>query len=170
MTDWADRQRDWLSVEGLPGYAPELNPTEQAWGGLKSQELANLCAHTIDTIAHCAMTDWSASTTTLSRAARSAAIALAHTTAERGRPVEAPGSRRLHTPGLPPVHRNSSNCAVLALVLKGALRWRFLGRVIHQLELPVRSVLLCQFKAFALRLATLNGVVHVDVPQVSLLL
>jgi len=51
MTDWLSRQRDWLTVERLPGYAPELNPTEQVWGNVKSQELANLCADTIDTIA-----------------------------------------------------------------------------------------------------------------------
>jgi transposase len=43
MTDWIHSQRDWLTVEQLPGYAPDLNPLEQAWGNLKSQELANLC-------------------------------------------------------------------------------------------------------------------------------
>lgn len=51
MTDWLCQQRDWLTVERLPGYAPELNPTEQVWGNLKSQELANLCADTIETAA-----------------------------------------------------------------------------------------------------------------------
>jgi transposase len=51
MTHWLSQQRDWLTVERLPGYAPELNPTEQVWGNLKSQELANLCADTIDTVA-----------------------------------------------------------------------------------------------------------------------
>jgi len=50
MTDWLSRQ-DWLVVDRLPGYAPELNPTEQVWGNLKSQELANLCADTVDTLA-----------------------------------------------------------------------------------------------------------------------
>jgi transposase len=50
MTDWLSRQRSWLTVERLPGYAPELNLTEQLWGDLKSQELANLCADTIDTV------------------------------------------------------------------------------------------------------------------------
>ncbi len=48
MTDWIQSQHDWLSVEQLPGYAPELNPLEQAWGNLKSRELANLCSDTID--------------------------------------------------------------------------------------------------------------------------
>ena len=47
MTDWIDLQRSWLSVERLPGYAPELNPTEQVFGNLKSTELANLCRRSI---------------------------------------------------------------------------------------------------------------------------
>ena len=51
MRDWLDTQRDWLSVEQLPGYAPDLNPIEQAWGNPKSQELANLCRDTIDEVA-----------------------------------------------------------------------------------------------------------------------
>jgi len=51
MTDWVQSQRDWLFVEQLPGYAPDLNPLEQAWGNLKSQELANLCSDTIDEVA-----------------------------------------------------------------------------------------------------------------------
>ena len=29
MTDWIDSQRCWLSVEPLPGYAPDRNPLEQ---------------------------------------------------------------------------------------------------------------------------------------------
>ena len=51
MTDWIKDQRAWLSVERLPGYAPELNPTEQVFGNLKSSELANLCRDTIDEVA-----------------------------------------------------------------------------------------------------------------------
>jgi transposase len=51
MLDWLVSQRHWLSVERLPGYAPDLNPLEQAWGNLKSQELANLCSDTIDHVA-----------------------------------------------------------------------------------------------------------------------
>jgi hypothetical protein len=42
MTHWLLQQRNWLTVERLPGYAPELNHTEQGWGNLKSRELANL--------------------------------------------------------------------------------------------------------------------------------
>jgi hypothetical protein len=33
------------------GYAPELNPVEQAWGNLKSRELANFCSDTIAEVA-----------------------------------------------------------------------------------------------------------------------
>ena len=51
MTDWVQSQREWLSVNQLPGYAPDLNPLEQAWGNLKSQELANLCRDSIDAVA-----------------------------------------------------------------------------------------------------------------------
>jgi len=51
MSEWLASQRDWLSVERLPGYAPELNPLEPAWGNLKSEELANLCADTIADVA-----------------------------------------------------------------------------------------------------------------------
>ena len=44
MTTYLARQRAWLTVERLPGYAPELNPVELVWGNVKGQELANLCA------------------------------------------------------------------------------------------------------------------------------
>src|SRR3989442_1585212 len=40
---WA-RLRAWLTVERLPGYAPDLNPVEQLWGNVKTRELANVCA------------------------------------------------------------------------------------------------------------------------------
>jgi putative transposase len=51
MTDWIASQRHWLSVERLPGYAPELNPIEHVWGSVKSRELANLCSDTIGEVA-----------------------------------------------------------------------------------------------------------------------
>ena len=51
MGDWIASQRHWLSVERLPGYAPELNPVEYAWGNLKSTELANLCSTSISAVA-----------------------------------------------------------------------------------------------------------------------
>jgi DDE superfamily endonuclease len=44
MTEYLRRQAYWLTVERLPGYAPELNPVEYLWGNVKGQELANLCA------------------------------------------------------------------------------------------------------------------------------
>jgi len=35
--------RDWLTVERFPGYAPELNPQEYVWSALKGKDLANFC-------------------------------------------------------------------------------------------------------------------------------
>jgi hypothetical protein len=40
-------QRSWLVVERLPASAPELNPTEGLWSGLKAVELANLTVPTL---------------------------------------------------------------------------------------------------------------------------
>jgi transposase len=54
MLDWASGQHTWLRLERLPGYAPDLNPIEQAWGNVKSHELANLCADTIDEVSDAA--------------------------------------------------------------------------------------------------------------------
>ena len=51
MRAWVDSQCHWLSVEPLPGYAPDINPIEQVWGSLKSKELANLCSDTIGEVA-----------------------------------------------------------------------------------------------------------------------
>jgi hypothetical protein len=47
MQAYLRKQRRWLVVERLPGYAPDLNPVEQVWGNLKGGELANLCLDTI---------------------------------------------------------------------------------------------------------------------------
>jgi putative transposase len=47
MRAWLDRQRSWLVVEPLPGYAPELNPVAGLWANLKGVELANLAADTL---------------------------------------------------------------------------------------------------------------------------
>lgn len=44
MNDYLRRQRDWLRVERLPGYAPDLNPVEMLWANVKGSELANRCA------------------------------------------------------------------------------------------------------------------------------
>ncbi len=47
MAAWLRRQRSWLVVERLPGYAPELNPVEALWSNLKGVELANLAGDTL---------------------------------------------------------------------------------------------------------------------------
>lgn len=44
--------REFLTAHGvevvlLPGYAPQLNPTEWLWANLKGSELANFCAEDI---------------------------------------------------------------------------------------------------------------------------
>jgi transposase len=54
MLEWVTSQRDWLRIEPLPGYAPDVNPIEQVWGNLKSMELANLCSDSIDEVANIA--------------------------------------------------------------------------------------------------------------------
>jgi len=50
MRAYLGRQRAWLTVERLPGYAPELNPIELIWGNLKRCELANVCAENLETL------------------------------------------------------------------------------------------------------------------------
>lgn len=39
---------DWLTVEWLPGYAPDLNPVEAVWNHTKYADLANFVAADID--------------------------------------------------------------------------------------------------------------------------
>jgi transposase len=48
MKDFLATQNDWLTVERLPGYAPDLNPVETLWANIKGTELANLCPDTIN--------------------------------------------------------------------------------------------------------------------------
>jgi putative transposase len=36
-------QQNWLTIDWLPGYAPDLNPTEGIWNNVKGREMANLC-------------------------------------------------------------------------------------------------------------------------------
>ena len=50
MRAWLARQRHWLVVERLPGYAPDLNPVEALWSNLTGVELANLAADTLDDV------------------------------------------------------------------------------------------------------------------------
>jgi transposase len=51
MRAWLDSQRDWLTAERLPAYAPELNPVEYLWANLKDLELANLPTTTLAEVA-----------------------------------------------------------------------------------------------------------------------
>jgi hypothetical protein len=51
MRAWLDSQHDWLTVERLPAYAPELNPVEYLWANLKDVELANLPTTTLAEVA-----------------------------------------------------------------------------------------------------------------------
>jgi hypothetical protein len=44
---WLRRQRHWLVVEPLPGYAPDLNPVEALWSNLIGVELVNLAGDTL---------------------------------------------------------------------------------------------------------------------------
>ena len=50
MAAWLRRQRHWLVVEPLPGYAPDLNPVEALWSNLKGVELANLAGDTLNDV------------------------------------------------------------------------------------------------------------------------
>src|SRR5579864_3851450 len=43
VRDFVAAQGDRLTLEWLPGYAPELNPVEHIWSYLKQHELPNLC-------------------------------------------------------------------------------------------------------------------------------
>jgi transposase len=51
MRAWLDSQRDWLCVERLPAYAPELNAVEYLWANLKDVELANRPTTTLAEVA-----------------------------------------------------------------------------------------------------------------------
>jgi transposase len=48
MKQFLRSQWQWLQIEWLPGYAPDLNPTEGVWNNIKGKELANLCPDHID--------------------------------------------------------------------------------------------------------------------------
>jgi transposase len=51
MRAFLDSQRDWLTAERLPAYAPELNPVEGLWANLKDVELANRSTTTLAEVA-----------------------------------------------------------------------------------------------------------------------
>jgi transposase len=51
MRAWVAAQRDWLQVEYLPAYAPDLNPVEGLWANLKGVELANRACQSLEELA-----------------------------------------------------------------------------------------------------------------------
>jgi hypothetical protein len=54
MRAYLDSHHDWLRVERLPAYAPELNAVEYLWANLKDVELANLPTTTLAEVADAA--------------------------------------------------------------------------------------------------------------------
>nr|WP_317453490.1 transposase [Streptomyces sp. CBMA152] len=46
--------QDWLTLERLPAYAPELNPVELLWSAIKTRELANLAGDHLADVADAA--------------------------------------------------------------------------------------------------------------------
>ena len=48
MKSFLFQQREWLEIEWLPSYAPDLNPTEGVWNNIKRRELGNFCADQIE--------------------------------------------------------------------------------------------------------------------------
>lgn len=51
VKEHVDERWDWLKVEPLPAYAPELNPVEYLLSALKGKDVANLCAVSVDHVA-----------------------------------------------------------------------------------------------------------------------
>ena len=43
-----EKNTDWLEVEFLPAYAPEINPVEQVWNHSKYAELANFIPENVE--------------------------------------------------------------------------------------------------------------------------
>jgi transposase len=41
VEEYFEAQKEWLQVEWLPAYAPELNPVVDVWANLDGRELAN---------------------------------------------------------------------------------------------------------------------------------
>ena len=50
MRAWIDARADWLTVERLPAYAPELNAVEGAWAHMKNS-LGNLAVRDVSQLA-----------------------------------------------------------------------------------------------------------------------
>lgn len=53
MRTWVAEQ-DWLTLERLPAYAPELNPVEMLWSAIKTRELANVAGDHLADVADAA--------------------------------------------------------------------------------------------------------------------
>ena len=49
LFDYAEENKDWLRIYHLPGYAPDLNPTEGVWSLLK-RGIANFAAPNLDSL------------------------------------------------------------------------------------------------------------------------
>jgi transposase len=41
VREYVCKEKDWLRIERLPSYAPELNPIEYLWGAMKKKHLGN---------------------------------------------------------------------------------------------------------------------------------
>lgn len=52
VREFVAEQRGRIVLEFLPGYAPELNPTEYIWGHLKQHELPNFCPKNLWELGH----------------------------------------------------------------------------------------------------------------------
>ena len=48
--EFLEKQKDWLTVERFPTYAPELNPVEYVWSTMKNKDLVHLCIDKIDNL------------------------------------------------------------------------------------------------------------------------
>jgi len=52
VQEYVRAQRGRITLEALPGYAPELNPVEYIWGYWKHHELPNLCPKSFGELSH----------------------------------------------------------------------------------------------------------------------
>ena len=51
MNEYSQKQQEWLRVQRLPGYSPDLNPVDSLWGNIKGKELANQSADDLSEVA-----------------------------------------------------------------------------------------------------------------------
>ena len=50
MQQFLKDQKDWLTTEYFPTYAPELNPVEYFWAYVSGTDLANFCADHLEAV------------------------------------------------------------------------------------------------------------------------